>query len=262
MVESVKLLNGLNIKKGEPMRVMIYNIAYGTGAPSSYTDAVIKSHRALKRSSNQFDLLKQFIVDSKPDVIGLIEIDRGSYRTAFSCQATAVAKALSYEVHSASKYKHKLFRHVLPILRKQGNAILTRKGLKGNFHFFSRGVKRLIIELDCDVCRFFLVHLALSKHARQAQVAQLIELIGSSDNRPIVIGGDFNTFKGIKELKALIKEFNLKNANIDNVPTFPSWEPKQQLDYILHSPQLKLKHFYVPDVKLSDHLPLIADFEL
>ncbi|MGL4853927.1 MAG: endonuclease/exonuclease/phosphatase family protein, partial [Lentisphaeria bacterium] len=171
------------------------------------------------------------------------------------------ATNLGYVVHRSNKYQNPLFRKFLPILRHQGNALLTKNNFSGQFHFFPRGMKRLIIEVDCQNFTLFLIHLALSKKIRAIQIRHLIELAKKSP-QPYIIAGDFNTFSGEEELNELLTELNLINANIDKNPTFPSWKPKFQIDYILHSTQIKLLNFSIPKINLSDHLPLIAEFDI
>lgn len=244
------------------MKILLYNIAYATGSPSSYRDAILRSHRSLKSSKKHFSILKKFIVDHKPDIIGLIEVDRGSYRSHFSCQAEQISKALDYKIHSSSKYRHQIFRNILPVMRKQGNAILTHHQTDASFHFLRRGVKRLIIEVDFTAFNFFLIHLALSSKVRKLQLKEIIKLLKERSGKPFIIAGDFNTFKGELELETLIQTFNLTNGNISKSPTFPAWNPEHQLDYILYSPGIIMNHFEIPTISLSDHLPLLADIEV
>ena len=244
------------------MKILLYNIAYATGSPSSYSDAIIGSHRALKSSKNNFEALKQFIVSHKPDIIGLVEVDRGSYRTHFSCQLEQISNALDYQIHSESKYKHSIFRHILPIMRKQGNAILTHRQSDASFHFLNRGVKRLVIEVDFKHFNFFLVHLSLSFKVRKIQLEEITKLLKKRSGKPFIIAGDFNTFKGESELNDLMNTFELKNGNVNKTPTFPAWEPKYQLDYILYSPGIAINQFEIPPTALSDHLPLLADIQI
>jgi len=244
------------------MKILLYNIAYATGSPSSYCDAILGSHRSLKSSKKHFSVLKKFILDHEPDLIGLIEVDRGSYRTHFSCQAEQISKALDYDIHTSSKYRHHIFRNILPVMRKQGNAILTHHQADAKFHFLKRGVKRLLIEVDFNNFNFFLVHLALSSKVRKLQIEEIINLLKNRQGKPFIIAGDFNTFKGEVELERLIQVFDLKNGNTQKSPTFPAWEPEHQLDYILYSPGIIMNHFEIPDITLSDHLPLLAEIEV
>jgi endonuclease/exonuclease/phosphatase family metal-dependent hydrolase len=54
----------------------------------------------------------------------------------------------------------------------------------------------------------------------------------------------------------------LKSANIDGLPTYPSRAPRKELDFVLYQEGISVSSFEVPDVRLSDHLPLICDFEV
>ena len=54
----------------------------------------------------------------------------------------------------------------------------------------------------------------------------------------------------------------LRSADLAARHSHPSWAPKRQLDFILHNDRVKVTHFRVPGVVLSDHLPLICDFEV
>ncbi len=243
------------------MRLLVYNIAYATGAPKSYNDALIKSYRALKPSKNHFNLLHQFISDCKPDIIGLVEVDIGSYRTGFNCQVKQIAKTLNYDYFRSIKYKNRVFSKLMPIMRKQGNAVLAKTKFHANYHYFKRGVKKLVIEVNFSSFDFFLVHLALSEHVRKLQVKDL-ENIVLHRTKPTVIAGDFNTFRGHIELEQLIKRASLRNANRQQKATFPSWKPVHQLDYVLHSNDIKITNFIIPKIHLSDHLPIIVDFEV
>ena len=44
--------------------------------------------------------------------------------------------------------------------------------------------------------------------------------------------------------------------------TFPSWNPKRELDFILCSKEIKVKSYEVIQTQLSDHLPILVDFEI
>ena len=145
-------------------------------------------------------------------------------------------------------------------MRKQANAILTREKISNsNFHYFPLGFKKLIIEVEVYGINFFLVHLSLKKKVRKAQINHLIEI--TKGDRPIIIAGDFNTFSGVDEISELKAELGLKNPNRENLKSFPAWKPKKGLDHILCSEEINVTDFQVPDVRFSDHLPLILDFD-
>ena len=78
-----------------------------------------------------------------------------------------------------------------------------------------------------------------------------------------VVGRDFNAFAGKVELRDFMANLKLASANLSDLPTFPSRAPRWQLDFILHSPEIRVTHFEVArNVRRSDHLPLICDFEI
>lgn len=243
------------------MRFLIYNIRYATGhnnsyhLPLPYSGFFRLTHRKLK------EIIK-FIDSSSPDVIGLVEVDSGSYRSGRSCQAEIISQALGYSHVVETKYGNRLFTNRVPVLNKQSNALLTRKSVHSHrFHYFSEGIKRLIIEAEIDSVSFFIVHLSLKYRHRQYQLQRLHQLVKKSE-RPVIIGGDFNTFWGSNELELFLAASKLRTANLDNIPSHPSHAPHRQLDFILHSGEIEIDNFWVPDIQLSDHSPLLCDFSI
>jgi endonuclease/exonuclease/phosphatase family metal-dependent hydrolase len=240
------------------MKLLIYNIAYGTGSPGSNAGRLITSHRYLYTNAEYFDQIAEFIDSVDPDVIGLLEADSGSFRTGKVHHAEKLAERLNHFHISENKYGTNSPGRIIPLLKNQTNAIVTSDdNNRTKFHYFPCGFKKLIIEIEIDGIVLFLVHLSIRRKIRTRQLAYLNELI--TNDKPIIIAGDFNTFKGNQELSRLKTELKLFNPNLDNCPTYPSWKPKHQLDYILCSEQLQVSSFAIPKVEFSDHLPLIAE---
>ncbi|MBA4388510.1 MAG: endonuclease, partial [Verrucomicrobia bacterium] len=130
-----------------------------------------------------------------------------------------------------------------------------------HFHYFDKGVKRLIIELELANLTVFLVHLALSFKARQHQLSDLYSLVKGT-RQPHIVAGDFNASWGDREIRLFLAATGLAKAGPASTPTYPSWKPKRELDFILHSPEIKVTGFMIPQVTFSDHLPLVCDFEI
>ena len=78
----------------------------------------------------------------------------------------------------------------------------------------------------------------------------------------MIVAGDFNTFWGEDEIYLFMRAAGLTSANQDGIPTYPSRSPRKELDFILHQEGIRVTGFEVPQVKLSDHLPLVCDFEV
>lgn len=83
-----------------------------------------------------------------------------------------------------------------------------------------------------------------------------------------IIGGDFNLEPETQSIKMfeengyrdLIKEFGIKTTRNEL-----SWKnyPKRLYysDYVFVGPGIKIKNFSVPNMEISDHLPMILEFE-
>lgn len=206
--------------------------------------------------------ITRFIKSVDPDVVGLIEVDTGSIRSRKVNQAEKIAADLGMNTSYETKYGEKSFNQMLPIVRKQGNAFMAAPRVHGEkFHYFDTGIKRLIIELEMDDFAIFLVHLSLKYRHRHLQLRRLYDLIQET-SKPVVVAGDFNTFWGEHEIYLFMKAAGLMSANVESRPTYPSRAPRKELDFVLYQDGINVTNFEVPDVRLSDHLPLVCDFEL
>lgn len=240
------------------MRFLLYNICYATHGNQSRFPLL----GMLGRTHDHLDEITEFIRPLDPDVIGLIEVDNGSYRSGKKSQTEKIAEELGHFHSYCSKYGVASRWQRIPIYSQQGNAFLAKDTIHGEkFHYFERGMKKLVIELELEHVTFFLVHLALSYKARQEQILHLYNLVKET-NRPYILAGDFNAFMGEKEIQLLMSASGLQNADLKMQPTYPSRKPRKHLDFILHSPEIKVTKFWMPDVQLSDHLPLVVDFEM
>jgi len=119
------------------------------------------------------------------------------------------------------------------------------------------------IDMDGAILNFFSTHLDVrDPDSRTAQAVELARL-ASKLRGPTIIAGDFNAFAGKVELREFMQALRLASANLSDAPTFPSRSPRWQLDFILHSPEIRVTHFEVAKgIRLSDHLPLICDFDV
>ncbi len=203
-----------------------------------------------------------FIDSKKPDIVGLVEVDCGSFRSGYRNQAEFIAEKLGCFHVYQSKYDQKSILNSLPLFNQQGNAFLTNQKIKTEtFHYFGKGIKRLIIELELDDCVIFLVHLSIKFRHRQHQLVDLFSIIKDA-RKPVILAGDFNLFWGNRELELFLNATRLISANKENLPSHPSRAPRRNLDFILHSPEITVTNFEVPDVKFSDHVPMICDFTI
>ena len=235
------------------MRFVHYNIRYATGR---------RAHNYARSSQKNLEKIITFLRNLEPDLVGLIEVDQGSYRSGGKNQAELLAEALGHYHSHSVKYGEDSFWRRIPILNRQGNAFLARDRIRNEtFHFFERGMKRLVIELELPHMVVFLVHLALGSRIRHQQLGELYDLMKAT-TKPCLIAGDFNALWGEREISLFLAATGLKNANRKSLPTYPSNNPRRHLDFILYSEGISIREFQVPDVPFSDHLPLVVDLDV
>ena len=240
---------------------MIYNIAYGTGGPSTALGNIGTGYRYLRSTERNLERLIEFIQSENPDILGLLEVDVGSYRTGTLNQAEEIASGLSHYHLSAVKYPAGSMGSKMPVFKHQGNALLTRESTTKNlFHFLDSGFKRLVIEAEYEGLSIFLVHLSLRRNIRRRQLAALAELVAGKPR--LVVAGDFNALSGADELREFRGDLGLATANPLGTPTYPSWKPSKELDFILHSRDVAVDALSIPKVGYSDHLPMILEISI
>lgn len=239
---------------------MVYNIAYGTGCPGAEFKRVFTSHRYIRSGRQQIDRIAEFARDYQVDLLGLVEADLGSFRTGGRCQVQYLAKKLDMKAASAVKYSIDSLANRVPIIRHQANALLSANPGVIRTHYMTAGFKRMALEVEFREFNVVLVHLALSRQVRIQQLDDLARLL--ADRKRLIVGGDFNTFAGEKEIARFKRRLRLHNPNIRKESTYPAWRPLKQLDYLLFSENIVVTDFQVGELQASDHLPILADFEL
>jgi endonuclease/exonuclease/phosphatase family metal-dependent hydrolase len=222
------------------MRLLLYNIRYAVGGGASMHMPLPGAGYVLGNQSVLPEITK-FVKSVDPDIVGLIEVDTGSIRSRKVNQAEEIASALGMNTSYETKYGSKSLNQLLPIVRKQGNAFMAAARVHGEkFHYFDTGIKRLIIEFEMQDFAVFLVHLSVT----------------------VIVAGDFNTLWGENAIYLFMRAAGLTSANTESLPTYPSRAPRKELDFVLYQEGIKVTGFEVPQVRFSDHLPLICDFEI
>jgi len=239
------------------MRLLLHNIQYGTGRLKRFSWLSTLNH-----TTKQIKHIKRFVKAVNPDIVGLVEVDSGSYRSGRENQAEYLADKLHYHSTHRIKYPEFSVGRKIPILNKQSNAVLSKqKILKESFHDFKSGFKSLMIEAELPELTVFIVHLSLGIRARHHQLTEILRHLEAC-KKPKILAGDFNTLSGRWELSIFLKATGMKSCNLEHVPTFPSWTPDRELDFICHDEQIIPQRFRVPKIQISDHRPLIFDFDV
>ncbi len=99
------------------------------------------------------------------------------------------------------------------------------------------------------------------------KASEKIKQFASGVNYPVIICGDFNLFPNTKSIKilsnsfiSLIDKFNIKTTRPKSNEL--NHIERNIVDFIFVSKDIQVKNFEVLDSDVSDHRPLILDFEL
>lgn len=154
---------------------------------------------------------------------------------------------------------------------EHGNALLSRWPVLTHQHedisdhrLEQRGLLHVTLRVHDRVVHVMVVHLGLVKASRVRQVAQLQRFIQReiAPDAPLLVAGDFNDW-GTRVQESLAR-VDLHAWGVPHA-TFPSRLPLTQLDYVF-ARGLKPLGLTVPRGRnwwrMSDHLPLIAEFAL
>ena len=155
---------------------------------------------------------------------------------------------------------------------EHGNAMLSRWPVVAHQHedmsdhrFEQRGLLHCEVQVHGRTVHVIVVHLGLVRASRLRQVAQLKLFIAREipADVPVLVAGDFNDW-GAVVTKAMAAG-GLQAFLAPGFSTFPSRLPIVQLDHVYARGLLPVG-LDVPKGRIwwrmSDHLPLIAEFEL
>ena len=131
------------------MRILVYNIAYGTGSPVSALEMAAGIRNYIRTPERYLDAITKLVRRCRVDVAGFLEVDRGSFRTGGRNQLLELSQAVGSggNVRVQHKYQPGSTLGRLPYLRHQTNALLVRDPLRQEHwsDFMPCGAKRLIL---------------------------------------------------------------------------------------------------------------------
>ena len=155
---------------------------------------------------------------------------------------------------------------------EHGNAMLTRWPVVSHQHedmsdhrFEQRGLLHSEVQVHGVTVHVVVVHLGLIKASRVRQLAQLNQYIAREipSDAAVVVAGDFNDWG--TTVQSALGKVGLVAFTQQKAATFPSRLPVVQLDHV-YARGLTPVGLHVPRGRIwgqmSDHLPLIADFDL
>ncbi len=244
--------------KNETLKILTYNVQVAMPSHNARHYLLHSWHHLLphpKRDRN----LKQIAELIRPfDVVALQELDAGSIRSRYVNQIDFLAEECAFPFS-----QQQTTRNFGPFAR-HSKGLLSRYPIHNMNHYIlpsnipGRGTTTFCIGNEKNPLLVVNVHLSLGKRAQAEQLQFILELTQKYDH--VIIMGDFNM-----PPEQLFKSgFDPKKMHlaVHDVATYPSWNPKKQLDYILLSHSIKVKKAGVLQCAFSDHLPMYAEIEL
>lgn len=153
---------------------------------------------------------------------------------------------------------------------EHGNALLSRWPVLAHQHedmsdhrLEQRGLLHVELQVQGRSVHVLVLHLGLIRASRVRQLAQLARFVVREipPDAPLLVAGDFNDWNA--RLQATFTALGLHTWHGPAQPTFPSRLPLAQLDHVF-ARGLQPLGVTVPRgrywARMSDHLPLIAEF--
>ncbi|MGS2745146.1 endonuclease/exonuclease/phosphatase family protein [Halomonas sp. LS-001] len=193
------------------------------------------------------------------DVVGLQEVDGGSFRSGRVNQVTYLAERAGFPHHFQQLNRNlgKIAQHSNGLLSRLKPSHIEEHRLPGALP--GRGAIHARFGDGPDALHIFIAHLALSHRGRVRQFNYLSDLI--KPLRHVVVMGDLNCTPEQIHAHARFSE-SLPLHPVKPLLSYPSWQPRRALDHILLSRSLEAVDVQVLDHLFSDHLPLAIDLPL
>ena len=153
---------------------------------------------------------------------------------------------------------------------EHGNALLSRWQVVSHGHedmsdhrLEQRGLLHAQVHVQGSTIHVIVLHLGLIAGSRVRQIEQLQRFVAREipKSEPLIVAGDFNDWGG--KLRPAMNGMGLRDFVGGRALTYPSRLPLSQLDFV-YARGLKPLGLEVPRGRIwgrmSDHLPLIAEF--
>ena len=229
------------------LRVLSYNIHVGRG-----NDGKLDLERTAKT-----------IMEQKPDIVAIQEIDRNTERTQKVDQVADLERLTGMHAVFGKTIDFNGGEYGVAILSKFPITEHNITQLPQMDRQEDRGALEATIKLDDKTSLVFVcTHFChVSEERRTMQAEKINELFVERDGL-VILAGDFNATPGSKTIETLKAKWS--DATNDE-PTFSSDRPRSKIDYIFYRPaeMLRVKETQViKEPVTSDHSPVLSVLEI
>ena len=231
-------------------------------------------HKGIGGLDGRYDIQRviRAIEQCHPDIVQLQEVDDDAPRSRHHRQVDVLAEALAMP--------HRAYQPNVTLRRgAYGNAIVSRfplnllKSLDLSIRFKKkRGAQIVSVAVPVphqlhQPVMLVNLHLGLIEFEQKIQLRRLLaceEVKGLDHQVPMIVAGDMNDMLG-RLGRHVMEPRDFRSAS-DGKSTFPAFFPMRALDQIFFRGGLALRRCFIPRSEVtrqaSDHLPLVADFEV
>lgn len=228
----------------DPLRVMTYNIHYGTNI----------------RGRIDLEALAQVIEAAQPDVVGLQEVSRGWLVNGSADMLVWLAHRLDMDLifgpASDAQWGNAVLTK-LPVLERSLRPLPTEDLLLKRSFIHARLLGR-----DGTEFNFINTHFHNPADGGAIRVLQSETILDYAGDLPqTIITGDFNAEHGMAEIDMLVEGgFNDRLELLDVEPgyTNPVPNPSRRIDYVFVTDDWEPVSAMVPYTEASDHLPIVV----
>ena len=241
------------------LRLLTFNMQVGIQT-SAYHHYLTRSWQHLlphPQRTQRLDMVSSVL--SRFDIVGLQEVDGGSFRSSHINQIEYLATRAGFPHHFQQLNRNlgRIAQHSNGLLSRLAPTQIEEHRLPGTLP--GRGAIHARYGDGPDALHLFVAHLALSHRARVNQLDYLSEII--QPLRHVVVMGDLNCTP--EQLHTHTRFCtSLPLHPVRPLLSYPSWQPRRALDHILLSSSLQAKDVRVLDHLFSDHLPIAIDVAL
>lgn len=245
-------------------KILFSNIGYARGIDGSLKQHLYRFGRHIYCQApvqqEVLKQLKQIMVREDPDLCCFVEIDQGSFHSAYFNQMQALIDDVYLHHDIADKYGTNSSLSRMPLHVGKSNGFLAKHEFSFERLYLRNGTKRLIYRITLkDNLHLIFAHFSLKQKIRALQFQEIAELVQEMSGEVIILA-DFNTWGGFSELQELLKQCDMTILNKEDEHTFVFHKKTKALDLCLCSNSLaeRLKLRIIPQ-PFSDHDALLLE---
>jgi len=235
----------------QALRVMTYNIHVGVGMDKKL----------------DLERIADVIMNEKPDLVGLQEVDRGVRRTDGRDEIAELAKLTRMDYAFAHNLDYQGGQYGVAILSRTLIKKIDHQKYENIREAERRGMLRVEIEVGGRTVDFVTTHLDYQfADGRLFEAQQLLKLIAAGKN-PLIVVGDFNDEPSGDSYHLMTRDFDdawISSRAKGRGLSYPADKPSERIDYIFvrRGDGWRVKKAWVVESLASDHLPVVAEIEL